>query len=70
VTDSCKHGKEPSGSIKGLRVFDYLSNYQLFKDPVPRINYLVEKKKKGYKFVFFKNKPRLTCKINSTDDRH
>jgi hypothetical protein len=31
VAGSCKHGNEPSGSIKGEEWFDQLIDYQLFK---------------------------------------
>jgi len=34
VAVSCEHGNEPSGSIKGAKFLDQLSNYQLLKkDP-------------------------------------
>jgi hypothetical protein len=31
VADSCEHGNEPSGSIKGGEFYDQLSDYQFFK---------------------------------------
>jgi hypothetical protein len=31
VAGSCEHGNEPSGSIRGEEVLDYLSDYQLLK---------------------------------------
>jgi hypothetical protein len=31
AADSCKHGNEPSGSVKGGVFLEYLSDYQLLK---------------------------------------
>jgi hypothetical protein len=31
VAGSCEHGNEPSGSIKGGKFLDWLSDYQLLK---------------------------------------
>jgi hypothetical protein len=31
VVGSCKHGNEPSTSVKGEELLDYLSDYQLVK---------------------------------------
>jgi hypothetical protein len=31
VEGSCEHGDEPSGSIKGWEVFEWLHNWQLLK---------------------------------------
>jgi hypothetical protein len=35
VADSFDHGNEPSGSIKGGKLLDLLSDYQLRKDSGP-----------------------------------
>jgi hypothetical protein len=36
VADFCEHGNEPSGFHRESRIFfDKLSDYQLFKYPVP-----------------------------------
>jgi hypothetical protein len=32
VAGSCEHGNDPSGSIKGGKILDWLSNYKLFKN--------------------------------------
>jgi hypothetical protein len=37
VVGSCGYGKETSGSIKCGEFIDYLSYYQLLKDPAPWI---------------------------------
>jgi hypothetical protein len=31
VADCCEHGNEPSGSIKGRKFLDYLTEYSLLK---------------------------------------
>jgi hypothetical protein len=35
VADSCKHGNEPLGFIKGDQFIDQLRDYKLLKDSVP-----------------------------------
>jgi len=32
VAGSCEHGNEPSGSKKGGKFLDYLSDYELLKE--------------------------------------
>lgn len=32
VVDSCEHGNGPSGSVKGMELLDWLSEYWIFKD--------------------------------------
>jgi hypothetical protein len=34
VAGCCEHGNKPSGSIKGVE-FDYLRDYEFFKDSAP-----------------------------------
>jgi len=36
MTSSCEDGNEPSGSVRGGKFLDWLSDYELVKkDPVP-----------------------------------
>jgi hypothetical protein len=41
VPDSCEHGNEPSGSIKGLGFLYYMSDYQLLKKDYAPLSYLL-----------------------------
>jgi hypothetical protein len=41
MKESCEHGNEPSGSIKGDKSFDQLSDHQFLKKDCNRWNLLI-----------------------------
>jgi hypothetical protein len=55
VADSCEHGNDPSGSIKGREFLDQTSDYQLLnKDSAPRSELVT-------KLEAFTQQGALTC---------
>jgi hypothetical protein len=56
VADSCEHGNEPSGSIKGGNFLEQLSDYQLLKQDSPLVSLLV-----SYSVNFHTANTRTDC---------